>query len=63
MDDLISPAELHERRQTADPPTVIDVRGPEEYAEGHLPGALHIPADQLANNLDAIRRDRPVVTY
>ena len=63
MDDLISPAELHERRQTADAPTVIDVRGPEEDAEGHLPGALHIPADQLANNLDAIRRDRPVVTY
>ena len=64
MGDLISPDDLHRRQhqQGDDPPIVIDVRGPEEYAEGHPAGALHIPADELPSRLDEIPRDRLVVT-
>jgi rhodanese-related sulfurtransferase len=44
-------------------PTVIDVRSPDEYRAGHLPGALNIPADQLQEHLADVPTDRPVVTY
>ena len=44
-------------------PLVLDVRTPEEYADGHVPGAVLIPHDQLATRLDALDRDRPIVVY
>jgi rhodanese-related sulfurtransferase len=59
----ISPETLRARLGMAAAPTVIDVRGDEEYAAGHIPGALHIPGDQLAARLVEIPRGRPVVTY
>jgi len=61
--DLASPAELRGRLGRPDTPTVIDVRDAEEYAAGHLPGARHIPGDQLAERLGEVPRGRPVVTY
>jgi rhodanese-related sulfurtransferase len=45
------------------PLTIVDVRGEEEYAAGHIPRALHIPGDRLADRLDEIPRDRLVVAY
>lgn len=44
-------------------PTVIDVRGPDEYAAGHVPGAVNIAADELPRRLAEVPHDRPVVTY
>ncbi|MGW1184275.1 rhodanese-like domain-containing protein [Streptomyces drozdowiczii] len=35
--------------------TVIDVRGPGEYAAGHVPGALNIPLDRLDEALPALK--------
>lgn len=35
---------------------VLDVRQPEEYAAGHVPGALLIPLDQLGSRLDEVPR-------
>lgn len=29
------------------PPKLIDIRSPEEYAQGHLPGAMSFPLDRL----------------
>ena len=43
---------------------LLDVRTPEEFAEGHLPGALNIPVDQVAKRLDEVGpKDKPVVVY
>ena len=42
----ISAAELHAQRESGAAPVVIDVRTPNEYALGHIPGALNIPFDQ-----------------
>lgn len=44
---------------------VVDVRSPQEYAEGHIPGAVGIPADQIMARAAALPRDRatPVVFY
>ena len=64
MTDLyISPEALYRQWTTEQAPTVIDVRGVEEYAAGHIPGTLHIPGDELAQRLDEVPRDRPVVPY
>jgi rhodanese-related sulfurtransferase len=61
VDAYVSPNELHRREDAV--PTVIDVRSPDEYRAGHLPGALNIPADQLQEHLADVPTDRPVVTY
>lgn len=33
---------------------LIDVRQPDEYAEGHVPGAVLIPLDQLLDRTDEL---------
>jgi len=45
--------------------TVIDVRPPEEYAAGHLPGAVNIPLAELEQRLAELGQDRDqeVVAY
>ena len=42
---------------------LVDVREEKEYAEGHIPGAVNIPIRTLAQNLDKIPSDQPVVVY
>jgi DNA-binding transcriptional ArsR family regulator len=42
---------------------VLDVRPSEEYAAGHLPGAVSIPADELADRLAEIPADVEVAAY
>jgi rhodanese-related sulfurtransferase/DNA-binding transcriptional ArsR family regulator len=43
--------------------TVLDVRPAEEYAAGHLPGAVNIPLDQLQRRLDELDRQQEIVAY
>jgi rhodanese-related sulfurtransferase len=42
---------------------VIDVRPPEEYAAGHLPGALNIPIKELEARLASLPRRKEIVAY
>lgn len=37
---------------------VVDVRSPEEYAGGHVPGAVNIPLDQLKARLSELEPHR-----
>jgi rhodanese-related sulfurtransferase/DNA-binding transcriptional ArsR family regulator len=43
--------------------TVLDVRPPEEFAAGHLPGAVNIPVDELARRLKELPKRKEVVAY
>ncbi|GGL40856.1 ArsR/SmtB family transcription factor [Planomonospora parontospora] len=43
--------------------TVIDVRPAAEYAAGHIPGALSIPLDELADRLAELPADGRIVAY
>jgi rhodanese-related sulfurtransferase len=43
--------------------TVLDVRPPEEYAQGHVAGALNVPLDRLQERLKDLPPDREVVAY
>jgi rhodanese-related sulfurtransferase/DNA-binding transcriptional ArsR family regulator len=42
---------------------VIDVRPREEYAAGHIPGALCIPLDELPGRLADLPADQEIVAY
>ncbi len=44
-------------------PVLIDVREETEYADGHIPGAINIPLRTLADNLDKVPADKPVIVY
>ena len=44
-------------------PFALDVRTPEEFAEGHIPEAVNIPVDELRNRLGEVPRDREVAAY
>jgi len=39
---------------------LLDVREPEEYAYGHVPGAVNLPQAELSTRLAEVPRDRPV---
>jgi rhodanese-related sulfurtransferase/DNA-binding HxlR family transcriptional regulator len=43
--------------------TVLDVRPPEEFAAGHLPGAVNIPIGELSRRLAELPKRREVVAY
>ncbi|MGA7980592.1 MAG: metalloregulator ArsR/SmtB family transcription factor [Chromatiaceae bacterium] len=43
--------------------TVLDVRPPEEYAQGHVAGAMNVPLDRLHERLKDLPPDRDVVAY
>ncbi len=43
--------------------TLLDVRPPEEYEAGHLPGARSLPLAELPSRLRELSRDREIVAY
>jgi hydroxyacylglutathione hydrolase len=49
-----------EARLAATGGVLLDVREPEEYAGGHVPGAVSLPQAELASRLDTVPHDRPV---
>jgi rhodanese-related sulfurtransferase len=63
LGDLITPKELRNLQGSTHAPLVIDVRGPEEYEAGHPPGAVNVPADELAGRLGEIPSGPRVVPY
>ncbi len=56
--DEISTADLHDRVEAGDAPLVLDVREPDEWQEGHVPGALHVPRGNLESRIEALVPDR-----
>lgn len=42
---------------------ILDVRMPEEYAQGHMPGSVGIPLDQLSGSLDKLRQYKKIYIY
>lgn len=61
----ISQVDLVQRIKANQPGLILDVRSSEEYAEGHIPGAMNIPFDQLGARLAEIGayKDKDIVLY
>ncbi len=49
----------------AEPPLLVDVRERDEWAEGHIPGAVHVPRGFLESRIEQVAPDRarPLVLY
>lgn len=43
--------------------TVLDVRPAEEFAAGHLPGAINVPLEKLESHLSKLPKRKEVVAY
>ena len=44
--------------------TIVDVRGDESFASGHIPGAISIPLGSIEDSVEKLQRlAKPVVTY
>jgi rhodanese-related sulfurtransferase/DNA-binding transcriptional ArsR family regulator len=43
--------------------TVLDVRPADEYAAGHIPGAVNIPLKELKNRLSELEKGKEVIAY
>ncbi len=59
----ITPAELQAQRESGVAPLVIDVRTAEEYSSGHIPGAVNIPFDQVAQRMTEVHAPNGVALY
>lgn len=59
------PEVLIARIAAGEAPLILDVRSAEEYEEGHVPGAVNIPHDELALRLDELGPDHTeeIVVY
>lgn len=57
-DDVIASSELVARIESGSAPLVLDVRTPEEYATGHIPGAINITHTELGDRLSEIEEHR-----
>jgi rhodanese-related sulfurtransferase len=62
--ELLSQDELIARQRANDASlVVVDVRTAEEYAAGHVPGAINIPHDQVVQRLSQVPTDKDLVLY
>ena len=44
--------------------TIVDVRTPEEYAVEHIPSAINIPLDQVAQRINEFKEmPQPIIVY
>ncbi|MGH2755697.1 MAG: ArsR/SmtB family transcription factor [Actinomycetota bacterium] len=61
--ELLTKEDLAKRIRRKENLTVLDVRPAEEYAAGHVPGAVSIPVAELKRRLKEIPKDKEVVAY
>jgi rhodanese-related sulfurtransferase len=58
--ELIDPDALADRLGADAELVVLDVRDPDEFADAHIPGSIHVPYGQLMARLGELPSDRPI---
>ena len=63
--DEVSSIEAHERLESSDESIFVDVREPDEWDEGHIPGAIYTGRGRLEQRIEGLVPDksRPLVVY
>jgi len=61
----ISSIEAQAQHTSSDAPLFVDVREPDEWEEGHIPGAIHVTRGRLESRIEGLvpDRERPLVVY
>ena len=59
----VSVADLSRQLQTGNAPIVVDVRSAEEFATGHIPGALNIPFQEIGEHTAHLDSPTGVALY
>jgi rhodanese-related sulfurtransferase len=54
---------LKEKLDTDADVVIVDVRSKEEFAAGHIPGAVSIPWEEIDNRYRELPRDKEIITY
>jgi molybdopterin/thiamine biosynthesis adenylyltransferase/rhodanese-related sulfurtransferase len=63
--DEVDAARAQELLAAASRPLLVDVREQDEWSEGHIPGAVHVPRGFLESRIESAAPDRtaPVIVY
>jgi rhodanese-related sulfurtransferase/glyoxylase-like metal-dependent hydrolase (beta-lactamase superfamily II) len=67
--DLVWPTErisapmVAEELASADPPLLLDVRNPREWAAKHIEGSVNVPLNHLQERINEIPRDRRIAVH
>ncbi len=57
----VGPEELYQAVERG--AVIVDVRTPQEFAGGHVPGAINLPVEAIAQWGDTLPKDKPVYLY
>ena len=55
----ITPKALDEKKGMI----LLDVRTNQEYAQGHIPGAVHIPLSEIGEKVKKLKKDKDIVVF
>jgi len=61
--DAVMATDLAAQIEAGTAPLILDVRSPEEYAAGHVPGAINIPFREIDQHLAELRSHPQIVVY
>lgn len=61
MVDEITSSELWSKIQDDDRVQIIDIRSEQEFVKGHIPGAINIPFNRFAQEVDKHNWDETIV--
>lgn len=61
-DFIVSDEEILEKFISEDNYSIVDVRTKEEYEEGHVVGAIHIPYDEIDENI-GLDKGKSIIVY
>lgn len=61
--EKLSPVVAAERLQAKEPPQLVDVRTPREYAEKHIHGSVNVPLNHLSDRIREFASDRPLLVH
>lgn len=63
VNDFISASELKQSQERGQSFLVIDIRRPQQYSQGHIPGAVNIPASDISSLTNRYIRLVAIVIY